>query len=946
MAPAADQLVPLLTTKLFRPRLRPNWVLRPRLFAQLEAGRERTLTLLAAPAGFGKTTLLGLWLQHATRPAAWLTLDADDNEPHLFLRALIMALQTVVPTLGAPILQALERPDPPPLRVLLAALANELTTQDQALILVLDDYHAITTPAIHTAMTFLLDHLPPQLQVVIATREDPPLPLARWRAQGVLIELRASDLRFRLDEAAAFLREVMGLSLAADAVVSLVGHTEGWIAGLQLASLALQGHTDQAAFLAALSSSNRFIVDYLVEEVLRGLPAHLQTFLVQTAILDRLCGPLCDAVLGVTGDELQVTSDLPVQLVTRHSSLVTQDSYSQLLLEELERRNLFLVPLDNRREWYRYHHLFRDVLRQRLVSGASREAVTALHCRASVWFEHHGQTIDAINHRLAASAWEQAAQLLEQHAMVFAARGLIQMVLGWLNALPEPVLHARPRLALDQAHLLMYAKQFAAAAERLDTIERELASASDSAHNRYLRGRLMHTRASFCRLRGDLESCVTLEQQVLELLPEVDAFWRSVAQFNQVQVCFVTGDVHAAEQLLEERIAVLRALGTSFSAAIGLAYLAELRGLQGRLHAAAATYAELAKLATGSASQSLVGGAAYWFGMGDLHREWNDLETAERELQQGMELLDSGPAADAILVTRGYLALARVQHGRGVHSSAQATLDSFLQYARQRDFAPHLIARGHAMAARLALAQGDLTSARRWAETSGLNAGADISYRREAEYLTLARVWIAQGRGDPAGPYLHDALQLFDQLQAAAEAGGRGGSLIEIALLRALALQAQGQAPAALVALDLALSRAAPEGYVRLFVDEGAPMAALLAQSVERRAQNDSIQAYAERLLAAFPSQQLLETACTADAPPVLRDRPLDRSNALIEPLTEREREVLHLLAAGYATRAIAQQLIIGEGTVKRHVSNILGKLGVHSRLEAVAQAHTLGLLT
>jgi LuxR family maltose regulon positive regulatory protein len=920
-------------------------VLRPRLFAPLEAGRERTLTLLAAPAGFGKTTLLGLWLQHATRPAAWLTLDADDNEPHLFLRALIMALQTVLPTLGAPILQVLERPEPPPLRALLAALINELTAQDQPLILVLDDYHLITAPAIHQPVTLLLDHLPPKLQVVIATREDPPLPLARWRAQGALIELRASDLRFTPDEAAAFLREVMGLSLAADAVVSLVEHTEGWIAGLQLAALALQGHTDQAAFLAALNSSNRFIVDYLVEEVLRGLPAHLQSFLLQTAILDRLCGPLCDAVLLGTGDwRPEASEDRVIPSLQPPASSLS--SYSQLLLEELERRNLFLVPLDNRREWYRYHHLFRDVLRQRLASGASSEAVAALHCCASAWFERHGLTIEAINHRLAAASWEQAAQLLEQHAVAFAARGLIQMALGWLNGLPEPVLHARPQLALDQAHLLMYANQFAAAAERLDTIERELASASDSAHNRYLRGRLMHTRASFCRLRGDLESCVTLEQQVLDLLPEVDAFWRSVAQFNCVQACFVTGDVRAAEQLLEERIAVLRALGTSFSAAIGLAYLAELRVLQGRLHAAAATYAELAQLATGSASQSLVGGAAYWFGMGDLHREWNELETAERELQQGVELLGSGPAADAILVTRGYLALERVQHARGDHSSAHATLDSFLHYARQRDFATHLIARGHAMAARLALAQGDLTTARRWAETSGLNAGDELSDQHEAGYMTLARVWIAQGRGNPAGPYLHDALHLLDQLQAAAEAGERGGSLVEIALLRALALQAQGQVPAALAALDLVLSRAAPEGYVRLFVDEGAPMATLLAQSVERRAQNDSIRAYAERLLAAFPSQQLLETACTADAPPVLRDRPLDRSNALIEPLTEREREVLYLLAAGYATRTIAQQLIISEGTVKRHVSNILGKLGVHSRLEAVAQAHTLGLLT
>jgi LuxR family maltose regulon positive regulatory protein len=780
---AGDQVTPILTTKLFRPRLRSNSVRRPRLFAQLDAGRERTLTLVAAPAGFGKTTLLGLWLQHTPRPAAWLTLDADDNEPLLFLRALIMAFQTVAPMLGASILEVLARPEPPPLRALVAALDNELAAQDQPLILVLDDYHVIITPAIHQSATLLLDHLPSQLQVVIATREDPSLPLARWRAQGALIELRASDLRFTPDEAAAFLGEVMGLSMAADAVATLVERTEGWIAGLQLAALALQRHTDHAAFLAALSGSNRFIVDYLVEDVLNRLPAHLQTFLLQTAILDQLCGPLCDSVLGLEAGDLRLGEGSSVQAASREPQ--ASQAYSQLLLEELERRNLFLVPLDNRREWYRYHHLFRDVLRQRLASGAGSEAVAALHYRASAWFERHGLMIEAINHYLAAGAWEQAARLVEQHAMAFAGRGLVQMALGWPHALPEPVLRAHPQLALDQAHLLMYANQLTAAVQRLDAIERELVASAGSAHDRYLWGRLAHTRSSFCRLRGDLEHCAMLEQQALDLLPEDATLWRPPAHLNHALVHFVTGDMRApVEQRLEEGIAALRALGTMFSVAIGLAYLAEVHVLQGRLHAAATTYTELAQLATESPSQSLVGGAAYWFGMGDLHREWNDLETAERELQQGMELLGAGPAADAILVTRGYLALARVQHARGDSRAADATLDSFLHYARQRDFAAHLIASSRAIAARLALAQGDLPTARRWAETSGFSPGDEISYQRETEYMTLVRVWIAEGRGATAGPYLHDALHLLDQLQATAESGGRGGSLVEIALLR------------------------------------------------------------------------------------------------------------------------------------------------------------------
>jgi len=964
-SPAA---LPLLTTKLALPTARANLVLRPRLIARLIAGSTGALTLIAAPAGFGKTTLLTSWLRQERRGmrevgstaepdaarsrahvpgVAWLALDVGDNDPTSFLRYVITALQRAVAApIGALALALLEAPQLPPLPMLLTTLINDLATVAKPVLLVLDDYHVIGTPALHEALTFLLDRLPSILHLVIASRDDPPLPLARLRAHGQVNELRAADLRFTPDEATAFLRDVMGFDVTTDEVAALDARTEGWIAGLQLAALAMRDRADRAGFIAAFTGSNRFVIDYLASEVLNRLPAHLRTFVLQTAILERMCGPLCDALLGLEASDAELADANATQAL----SLKPQASYSQLILEQIERANLFLIPLDEERRWYRYHHLFAEVLRERLANGAPAVEVAALHRRASAWYERHELVAEAIQHALTAADGERTADLIERHGVRIIGDGQVQTVLGWLQALPETLLRTRPMLCILHGFALQFTNQLAAAEARIQDAERCIQpdTPPDQAH--FIQGYTAAHRANTARYRGDIAADVAFGEQVLRCLPETEVITRTVARLHVARAFRVRGDVtEANERLVVAVVAPMRASRSRLGLLGALANLARLQVVQGRLRAAATTYREMTQLAPGPDElQGLQGGPAYYVGMGELLREWNDLDAAERHLAQAMELLPGTLAVDAEDVALGYLARARLQHARGDDFTAHATLDTFMELARRRGFVEHLIARGAAVQAQLALAQGNLRAAVDWANESGAQRapGAidDVSFPREAEELILARVWIAQARSASAVGFLSKTLRLLERLLADATAKARLDSVVEILIVRALALWAQGTRTDALATIARALTLAAPEGYIRRFVDEGPPMAELLAQSIERRAQNDPIRAYAERLLSAFPYQQHRETAATADAPPVLHSA-LERSNALIEPLSAREREVLRLLAAGQDNPQIARALVVATSTVKSHVNHIFGKLGVQTRVEAVLRAQELNLL-
>ncbi|HEY3231123.1 MAG TPA: LuxR C-terminal-related transcriptional regulator [Roseiflexaceae bacterium] len=925
---------PQLAIKLYVPRPRALLVSRARLLERLAQGMAGALTLVSAPAGFGKTTLLAQWLAQSGTPVAWLSLESADNDPVRFLSYLIAALQRLDQRVGTTALALLHTPQPAPPETLLAVLTNDLVSREGAdFALVLDDYQVIEAPPIHRALAYLLEHLPPQLHLILATRADPPLPLARLRAQGQLTELRAAELRFDAQEVSAFLHTVIGLDLPPEAIAALEQRTEGWVAGLQLAALSLRGSADVAGFLAAFTGSHRFVLDYLCEEVLAQQDAPTLAFLLHTSILERLSGPLCDALLLETMNAERRTMNTIA--VDEDSSLIVHSfgqSYSELILEALERANLFLIPLDDERRWYRYHHLFAEVLRSRL-QRTQPLLVPELHRRASAWYAQHAMVADAVQHALAASDVEGAVRLIEQHALTVAGRGQTQTVLGWLNALPDTLVRARPALCIAHAVMLMlFTQQSQAAEARLQDAERLLQADTPAEQARMIGGWAALIRGNLARSTGDLLRTVALAHQALDLLPKAEVIGRTTALVYTAHAYQVSGDVRpASERLVAATVGPAQASGNLFSILRSRILLARLYVLQGRLRAAATIYEEAVRVIGGpEILQVLSSGPAHCFGLGDVLREWNSLDEAERHLSHGMRLLEGTTLVDADFITLGYTALARLQQARGQVSQAGATLDAFADLAQARHFVPQLVARMAAVRAQVELMQGNLASAVGWADASGLTADDAPHYPREQEYLTLARVRIAQRRRDPQGPFLQEAQRLLERLQVEAEAKARMGSVLEILMLRALAFDAHGQRTDALTTLERVLRLGEPEGYIRLFVDEGACLRALLRHAYRRGITPE----YVATLLAAFAGPHASDPQLHAAHP-----------SALVEPLTARECEVLQILDAGASNRDIAHSLVLSLGTVKKHISNICGKLGVQSRTQAVARARAVQLL-
>jgi LuxR family maltose regulon positive regulatory protein len=903
---------PLLATKLYVPRPRTLLVRRPQLTLRLQQGMERALTLVSAPAGFGKTTLLSQWLAEWRTPVAWLSLEVEDNETVRFFSYLLAAVQTLYPALGTVVGALLEAPQPAPLEHLLPLLLNDIcerSTGDFAL--VLDDYHVIEAEAIHQGMAFLLEHLPPQMHLVLATRADPPFPLWRLRARGQLTEVRAGELRFDADEAARFLHVVMGLDLSAPALAVLERRTEGWVAGLQFAALSLQGRTDSAAFLSGFTGSHRFVLDYLSEEVLSRQPASVQSFLLSTSILERLSGPLCDAV--------------------------TEQQESQAMLETLEQANLFVVALDDERRWYRYHHLFAEALRNRLQQTAPR-LVFGLHLRASAWYEQQGMFVEAVQHALAASDIECVVRLIEHHGTTLIFKNQYRLLLDWIQALPEALIRAHPLLALVSALTLIYTWQFDKASALLAEAEGWIQANTQAKPSGLIAGYLAQCRAELSNLdAGDLASAITWARRALSLLPETQetAPLRAAAFMYIARAYQVSGDVTSESERQVLTMAEASAASGLFGQMRGLAQLVWLRQMQGRLSDVIVTWEQGLPVAPEQEEfRYLALNVGYYFTVAAVLCERNQLEAAERFVASGMDAFEQ-TGAELRSPLLAYTVLARLHQACGKYDQAHAALDAFTRLCDTRYFPRHTKAIGAAERAHIAavrahieLARGNLPAALGWAEASGLSCDdAELPYSREREYLTLARVYIAAGREDPGDPFLADALRLLDRLLEDARTKARMSSVLEILVVQALALQAQGNTTKALTTLECALAQAEPEGYIRLFVDEGGPMLTLLQKARARGILPD----YVATLLSAFGEQH---TSPVAQA-----------QSPLVEPLTPREREVLQLLSAGASNGEIAHRLVVSIGTVKKHVSNICGKLGVQSRTQAIAQARILHLL-
>jgi LuxR family maltose regulon positive regulatory protein len=971
----SQQAVQLLATKLFIPRPRPNAISRPDLLARVDRGLRGPLTVLAAPAGWGKTTVLSSWWAEVEAAdawrMAWVSLDAGDNDPVRFWTYVLTALDSVHPGLGEDALALLRAPQPPPIESVVTLLLNALATTSRDVILVLDDFHVIEAPQVHAALNFMLDHAPSQLHVVLATREDPPLPLARLRAQGGVTELRAADLRFTPVEAAQFLGAAVGAPVSPQALLALETRNEGWIAGLQLAVLSLQGRSrEQAeAFLAAFAGSNRYIADYLVEEVLACQPKAIQAFLLRTAVVDRFCAPLCDRLLAADDTTAEGTrGGLPASVEPATQFTTPLRPVAQSLLEQVERANLFLIPLDDERQWYRYHHLFAGVLRSRLQE-LDPALPAELHRRASVWFEEQGLVEEAVEYALAAADFEHAATLIEDHAFLVAlSLSRFETALRWLARLPEAVAMAHPLLKVQHAVLLTYTYEPDAAEARLREAEAGIArgAATPSANDfgagdaltdpaRTILGYIALIRGSVVSVTGDVARALTFARQSSDLIPESDSPWRAGAVIALANGYQVSGEVTAAtDRQVAAAMAAARTVAdyTLLTMSI-LSIQGHIQLVQGRLRQALASFQQVPPLAVPPLTlANLPGSQSYEVGLGDLFREWNDFAAAEEHLRKGVDELDGRILLPADVLALGYLAMARLQWARGAQATALETLDTFAELARRRGFASELVEREAAVRAQLAIAAGDVTAAARWADASGLSSNeADLSFRRELAYLALARVCIAQGRSTQGGPLLGEAERLLDRLLADAKAKGRGHTVVEVLLLRALALEVRRDIRGALRTLTRALELAQPEGYVRLFADEGTPMAVLLVHLLEateerRLAVGPAVLEYARHLLAACRSLDGATPIPQMEPLVSAKSAPLTASvSPLIDPLTDREVEVLRLLAEGATNSMIAAALVVSVGTVKKHIFNVCRKLGAQNRTQAVARARALHLL-
>ncbi len=857
---------------------------------------------MSAPAGFGKTTLLADWLGERPgdgRRVAWVSLDPMDSEPASFWTYVVTALDMAVPGVGASALE-LVASSRLPTELVLTTVVNELAAAPEAVWLVLDDYHVVDSRDVNVGMAFLLEHLPPHVHVVVSTRADPDLPLSRWRVRGELVEIRAAELRFTSDEAVAYLNDLAGLGLAAEDVAALEERTEGWIAALQLAALSLRGRADVGGFIARFAGNDRYIVDYLVEEVLQQQTGPVRGFLLHTAVLDRLTGPLCDAVTG-------------------------RDDGSHLLVA-LERANLFLVPLDDRREWYRYHHLFADVLRARLLDEAP-EQVPLLHQRASRWYELYGSSEDAVRHALAARDVDRAVHLMELAVPTVRRNRQDAVLLGWLKALPDDAVRRSPVLSVISGWSLMVSGELDAAEPRFDDAERALAGepggsaphGAESEELRTLPATIAIHRAALAQARGDVAGTAEHARRALDLAGPGDHLARGGAAGFLGLAAWAAGDVSSALSTFTQAVADLHAAGNLVDELSSTVVLADMWLAAGRPSRARQLYRRGLAAAQGEFVPQ--GTADLHVGLSEIDREVGDLLSAKGHLETAAALGEH--ASTPHNRYRWFVAMGQVADAEGDPDRAVDLLDRAEQlYLRGVLPEARPVA---AMKARMWIAQGELADAAGWARDRGMSATDDARYLSEFDHLTLVRLLLARHRVRQDTGAIDQAVALLDRLHEAAEASGRAGSLVEIRMLQALGHDARGHRPRARETLGRALAEAPePEGYGRLFLNEGAPMTALLRDAELHGFAGD----HPRRLLG-------LGASGVAEAP--------DPGQA--GPLTEREIQVLRLLAGELSGPQIARELYVSHNTLRTHTKHIFAKLQVVSRRAAVRRARERGLL-
>ena len=900
----------LLATKVRVPTLRPGTVDRSRLALRLDDGLGQGLILVCAPAGYGKSVLLADWARRSARATAWLSLDAGDNDPSRFWRHVVAALDQVRPGINERVGPLLGPPAPPSVEAVVTAVTNDLvaTPLDEGAVLVLDDYHLIDSQPVHSSLGVLLEHLSAGLGVVVASRSDPPLALARLRARGQLTEVRAGELRFTFDEAAALLRNALGFEdRLPDAVVAaLAARTEGWAAGLQLAALSLRGQGDVAGFVAAFTGSHRYVLDYLAEEVLERQSEPVRAFLLESSVLERLSGPLCDAVTGRTD--------------------------SQAMLAEIERAGLFLIPLDDVRGWWRYHHLFADLLRARLDHHAGR--TEQLHRAAAKWYEQQGLADDAIHHSLAAADTATAARLIEEHFdTVFNLRGEEVTIRRWMPALPGDVVRSRPRLLLAQAQMASMRGDVETMEPLIDAAEQVATNASPQPFRPTagIAGSLLVNvpavialqRSYLAQLRGDPEGTAAYTALAATKIGADELMLISAVEGFRAMADWLRGRLDNAEEIFAASLASWRSAGQPTTTAWGSYSLARIQRARGHLDAAVDTAQQALAFATVPGERAHPSAGPALVSLAEVAYERNDLDAALGYLTEGIALcrqfVHTPPLAS------GLVKLAWIRQSRGDPTGARHTIDEATSNGMGP---PGLFNPVPAERARLRLAQGDVAAAARWTKTCGLTANDEPNYPNERGHLVLARVLLAQSRPE-------QALDLLTRLHTAALAQDRTGAVIETSALRALALAAMDDGQAAVNLLGEAAMLGSRQRHIRVFADEGAPIAALLDLLVAARS--------TPPITAEMPLAYLrdLQRASRAE-----KAASAGRTTGVVDGLTSRETEVLAMLADGRSNKTIAAELVVTLDTVKKHVSHVLDKLGAANRTEAVARARELHLLS
>jgi LuxR family maltose regulon positive regulatory protein len=897
----------VLQTKLFVPSIRPNLVSRQRLVDQLSQGVQQgcRLTLVSAPAGFGKSILVSEWARSHKQPVAWISLDKGDNDPSRFWSYFIAALQMIQAYIGETALAALKSPQPPPMEAVLTALLNEITAVTTHFAIVFDDYHLITDSSIHEQLSFILEYQPSQMHLVIASRSDPPLNLSRLRGRGQLSELRTDELRFTPEETAVFLNDMMSLGLSAKDIAALEARTEGWIVGLQMAALSMRGRDAEhvAGFVASFTGSHRYVLDYLSDEVLSQQSPSVQNFLLQTAHLDRLTGSLCDAV--------------------------TEQVNGQELLEWLDSANLFLVRLDDERRWYRYHHLFADLLRRRL-ERSQPDQVPILHLRASQWYEENQLLPEAVSHAFAARDIDRVATMLEGNALSLIRYKHLNISLGWFNNLPVEVIGARPWLTIAYAWTLAYTGFFEESLACLEQLKSEESATEMPDVSRHITGHINALRfflTSF--MPYAIEGAEAYGHKALALLPEDDLRTHSLIAVLLGRQQRMNHDYSSARETLSEALAFAQTAGQKYAVVELLTQLARVETQQGTLRQAAVTCQEALALA---GKQRGYGGyrppivSFTHASLAHIFREWNQLDKAQHHAEEAIILSRQWEHIDSVV--DGYVALLWIQLARKDGPKVVDTIQKIKRLDRNIRERYAFYLEGWETSSRLAL--GDVDHASQWAKERELKFFDGIVGSSSMTNSILARIRIAEfNRGlirslDDTIAHLISLAKQFEMVESIRE-------FVNVVALQAVALQAIGDRDRALSALTPALSLAEPEGYVRSFIDEGEPVAELL-----RYAAGSGIAVeYCGKLLAEWAKE------------PEFKDSAMEQASSgyLIEPLSERELEILRLLSVGMSNQEIADQLFLAVGTVKKYTSNIYGKLDVHNRTQAVAHARELGLV-